>query len=69
MKVIYDPENDIIDLIFSDAAVSESDEIKDGIIVDYSQDGRIVSMEILDASQKMTDPKGIQYEIKSQKVA
>lgn len=69
MKVIYDAENDIIDLVLSDDAVSESDEIRDGIIVDYSAAGRIVSIEILDASQKVSDPKGIQYEIKAQKVA
>jgi uncharacterized protein YuzE len=69
VKVIYDPENDIIDMILSDEEVAESDEIREGIIVDYSKDGKIVSIEILDASEKVADPKGIQYEIKSQKVA
>lgn len=69
MKVIYDTETDVMDLILSDEGVSESDEIRDGVIVDYSISGKIVSIEILDASQKIADPKGIQYEIKSQKVA
>ncbi len=65
MKIIYDPENDIIDLILSLEEVAESDEIREGIIVDYSKDGKIVSIEILDASEKAADPKGIQYEMKS----
>ncbi len=69
MKVIYDPENDIIDVILSQEEVAESDEIREGIIVDYSKEGKVVSIEILDASEKIADPKGIQYEIKSQKVA
>ena len=65
MKIIYDPENDIIDLILSQEEVAESDEIREGIIVDYSKEGKIVSIEILDASEKVADTKGIQYEIKS----
>ena len=69
MKVIYDSENDILDLILTEDPVAESDEIKEGIIVDYSKDGKVVSIEILDASEKITDPMGIQYEIKAQKVA
>jgi len=69
VKVIYDPENDIVDFILSDESVAESDEIREGVIVDYSDDGKIVSIEILDASEKIADPKGIQYEIKSQRVA
>ncbi len=69
MKVIYDPENDVVDFILSDEPVVESDEIREGIIIDYSEKGKIVSIEILDASEKVADPKGIQYEIKSQKVA
>ena len=44
MKIIYDPENDIIDLILSQEEVAESDEIREGIIVDYSKEGKIVSI-------------------------
>ena len=69
MKVIYDAETDVLDIILSQCEVEESDEIKEGIIVDYGSDGKVVSIEILDASEKITDPNAIQYEIKSQKVA
>ena len=64
MKVIYDPETDILDLIFRDKPVAESDEIREGIIIDYSKDGKIVSLEILDASEHITDPQSIAYEVK-----
>jgi uncharacterized protein YuzE len=69
MKVIYDPETDVLDLIFSEDSVEESDEVREGVIVDYSKSGGVVSIEILDASKKVKDPKSIQYEIKPLKVA
>ena len=67
MKVIYDPETDTLIIIFRKTKVSEGDELKEGIIIDYGQDGRIVSMEILDASEQVTDPQGIFYELKNKK--
>ena len=44
MKVIYDSETDSLDLIFRDEAVAESDEVREGIIVDYNLDGKLVSI-------------------------
>jgi uncharacterized protein YuzE len=64
MKVIYDPEVDVLRIVFSDLKIEESDEGKPGVILDYAEDGKIVSMEILDAS-KMTAPSAFQYEVTS----
>jgi uncharacterized protein YuzE len=64
MKVIYDRETDILDLILSDGVVVESDEIREGIIIDYDKDNRIVSVEILDASKRISEPTTIAYELK-----
>ena len=69
MKIVYDADSDILDLIFSQDEVEESDEIKEGVIIDYGKDGKVVSIEILDASVRITDPNKIQYEIMSNKVA
>ena len=62
MKVVYDPEVDVLKIVFSDLKIEESDEGKPGVILDYSEDGKIVSMEILDAS-KMTAPSAFQFEV------
>ena len=64
MKVIYDPETDTLSLLFRDASVAESDELREGLIVDYSTDGKIVSVEVLDASENVTEPQSIAYELK-----
>ena len=63
MKIKYDKETDIVYIKFSDADVSESDENKPGIIIDYDADGNILGIEVLNASKKMGQPNSIIYEM------
>ncbi len=63
MKVIYDRETDTLTVIFRDALVAESDEDKPGVILDYDAAGNLVSLEILDASQRVGAPERIEYQI------
>jgi uncharacterized protein YuzE len=62
MKVIYDQETDTLTVILKDTNVAESDEEKPGIIFDYDEEGNLVSLEILDASQRVTLPGSIEYQ-------
>ena len=61
MKITYDPEVDVLRIIFSETAIEESDEEKPGIILDYDKGGNIVGMEILDASKRMENPRSLEY--------
>jgi len=63
MKVKYDKEQDILYLSFSDAPVFESDEDKKGVILDYTYDGKIAGVEILNASTQMPNPMKVEYEV------
>ncbi len=63
MKVLYDPETDILRVTFSSAAIDESDEDKPGIILDYDKDGNIVGLEILDASKRVENPRALEYAV------
>ena len=63
MKIIYDQTTDTLTVIFSDTPVAESDEDKPGTILDYDEAGNLVSLEILDASQRVTLPSRIEYQI------
>ena len=63
MKVTYDPQVDIVRILFSDAAIEESDEEKPGMILDYDSAGNIVGMEILDASQRVNNPRQLDYAV------
>lgn len=53
MKITYDPEVDAMNIKFQSGKYNISKEIADGIIIDYTKDGRIISLEILDASKKI----------------
>ena len=61
MKVKYDREVDILYISLNDEVVFESDE-KKGVILDYSTDGRIVGIEILNASAQTENPAKVEYE-------
>lgn len=45
---------------------AESDELREGLIIDYDSDGRIVSVEVLDASEHVAEPQSIGYEMREQ---
>jgi len=62
MKVIYDRRTDTVTVILRDVPVEESDEEKPGVILDYDCDGNLVSIEILDASRRVTSPGRIEYQ-------
>ncbi len=54
MKIEYDPAHDLLNIEFiAGEAIAESYEL-DGVIIDYSEDRRIVSIEILDAGKRTT---------------
>ena len=63
MKITYDPEVDVMRIIFSNAPIEESDEEKPGIILDFDKGGNVVAMEILDASKRMENPRAVEYAV------
>jgi uncharacterized protein YuzE len=65
MKVTYDPEVDVLRILFRDAPVDESDEGKPGIILDYDKDGNIVGLEVLNASKRVENPRSVEYAMES----
>ena len=54
MKTTYDPEADALYVRFADAPVVESEEVADGVVLDFDADGKIVAFEFLDARKHLT---------------
>ena len=57
------PITDTLTVIFKEeSAVAESNEDKPGVILDYDHEGDLISLEILDASKRVTQTREIEFE-------
>lgn len=61
MKVIYDKETDTLSIILRKGRITESDEPRPGLILDYDKSGSLVSIEILDASEQVQGPQSVEF--------
>ncbi|MDN5871381.1 MAG: DUF2283 domain-containing protein [Nitrococcus sp.] len=59
MKVTYDVETDTLTVVFRDVPIAESDEDKPGVILDYDVAGNLVSIEVLEASSRVEEPRSV----------
>lgn len=55
MKLVVHKENDALYLRLDDSAIAESEEVSDGIILDYNAEGKVVGIEVLYISQRSPD--------------
>jgi YD repeat-containing protein len=63
MKVTYDSRTDTLTVVFrEDVQVAESDEDKPGIVLDYDEAGNLISVEILDASSRVSDAGQVHFQ-------
>ncbi len=61
MKVIYDPDKDILQITFIEMTVEETAQISPGLILDYDGDGNTIGVEIVNASTKVDNPYALTY--------
>jgi uncharacterized protein YuzE len=54
MKTIYDPKADALYVRFAETSVIESEEVADGVVLDFDANGKIVAIELLDASKHVS---------------
>lgn len=55
MKSRYDPTADALYLQLAEARIVESEEVRPGIMLDFDGAGRVVGIEILDASEHVAE--------------
>ena len=61
MKVIYDRETDTLSIILRSGKIAESDEVREGLIMDYDKVGKLLSIELLDASEQVNRPNAVEF--------
>jgi uncharacterized protein YuzE len=57
MRVRVDHGADAVYLNLTDRPIKDSEEVAEGIVVDYDAQGRVVGIEILEASKRTDDPE------------
>ena len=63
MRITYDRRTDTLSLVLNEGvAIAESDEGKPGVILDYDASGDLVSLEVLDASRRVTEADRVEYQ-------
>ena len=62
MKLDYDSKIDAFYIRFNNQRYHESDEIQDGVVFDYDKKGKIIGIEVLEASKKF--PKDFKSHLK-----
>jgi uncharacterized protein YuzE len=65
VKVIYDKETDTLSIILRRGKIAESDEARPGPIFDYDKSGRLLSLEMLDASEQVHGPETVEFALSS----
>jgi uncharacterized protein YuzE len=54
MKIEYSREADALYVYFKEDFVAKSREIEDGIVIDFDDNGQIIGIEVLDATQRFS---------------
>ncbi len=67
MKLHYDKKIDALSIRFNNEPYQESEEVQSGVIFDYDRKGKIIGIEILDASKIL--PKNFQKASAKKQVA
>ncbi|HCY77276.1 MAG TPA: hypothetical protein DHV28_15260 [Ignavibacteriales bacterium] len=64
MKLQYDEQVDALYLRFDESTIVESEEVKEGIILDFNANDQVVGIEILGMSKRIPLPelKKLQFE-------
>lgn len=53
MKTTYDSDADALYVRFVETPIIESEEVADGVVLDFDSNGKIVAVEFLDASKRI----------------
>jgi uncharacterized protein YuzE len=63
MKVIYDPDKDILQIALVSTVIEETAQIAPGLVLDYDEDGHVIGIEIRRASTRTDSPYAISFNV------
>lgn len=69
MRFHYDKKEDAVYFRFQEDPYQESEEVDEGVIFDYNKEGKIIGIEILEASKKLPDKLKKEFQKKTLSLA
>ena len=63
MRVQYDPTADAMYIRLAEGTVADSDEVREGVVLDYDAAGRVLGIEVLNLSQRADKPREMAFEL------
>jgi len=53
MKITYDPNHDVMYIKFGEGEIVDTIEVEEGVLIDVGENGRVIGIEIINASTKV----------------
>ena len=63
MKIEYDQQADATYIRLRAGTVAESDEVRPGVVLDFDSSGRVLGIEMIDASELIDNPRELAMEL------
>ena len=63
MKIEYDPKADAMYIRLANGAVSDSDEVRPGVVLDFDAEGNVLGIEMLNVSLRTPNPREMAFEM------
>ena len=63
MKIEYDPKADAMYIRLLAGEVTESEEVRPGVVLDFDVNGRVLGIEMLDVSLRTDNPRELAMEL------
>lgn len=63
MRVQYDPSADAMYIRLAEGVIADSDEVREGVVLDYDENGKVLGIELLSVSQRADNPREMAFEM------
>ena len=63
MRVQYDSSADAMYIRLADGTVADSDEVREGVVLDYDAAGKVLGIELLNVSRPADNPREMAFEM------
>ena len=63
MKIEYDQQADAMYIRLRAGTVTESDEVRPGVVLDFDSNGRVLGIEMIDVSERTDNPRELAMEL------